>query len=165
MVWSFTRSLRPTRKEASAAVVSRKPAIEVEPIGARMIFTRTRPAQVARALEPSRRHARHVAGPTAGQPDVFVPNLSPASEGKARVAHCLRVARKNLPVGQRSAWRCHNLLALRYEPLAARARAGLLGPLRDRQQHVGQTSRFGRMIGVLDHDQLRLAEGPTHLMQ
>ena len=53
----------------------------------------------------------------------------------------------------------------RDEPLAVGAGALLLGPLRRRQQHVGQSRRLGRVVGVLHDDQLGLGQGAADLVQ
>ncbi len=61
-------------------------------------------------------------------------------------------------VGQRLARRLDQLRQVGHPPLRVGHDAVLLGPLRRREEHVGEARGLGRVVGVLDDDELGLAE-------
>ena len=148
--------------EARAAVGRRKDAVAVEPGGAGMLGRGRRPLHGARA-QPRVAQPRVVAGPPGRQRRELVEDLRRALVREPGLeAHRGRDARDDLGVGQRLARRWDEPRQVRQPALGARHDAVLLGPLRGRQQDVGEGGRLGRMVGVLDDHQLGLAQRPLH---
>ena len=150
------------RREARAAVGRREAAVLVQAHGALVLadgLRGQRPLHAALAAQALVRDAGHVARPAGGAGGELVEDLGAvAPRERVAVAEVARQPGDDLPVRLGLARRRHGAPDEADPALGARHRALLLRPGGGGQDGVGERGRLGRVVRVLDDDELGALE-------